>query len=104
MYLYGYFLYLYRVIIKQIEIMKTLKELQNSNKEVIFFELYNFVTTEIKNDAVLDIIKTALLGVQSDDVINYQPAFIISELCAKGYLNTALSDTLSQFAINSNYK
>ena len=83
--------------------MKTVQELQNSNKEVIFFELYNFVTTEIKNDTVLDIIKTALLGIQTEEVLKYQPAFIISELCAKGYLNTALSDTLGQFAINSNY-
>ena len=83
--------------------MRTLKELQNATKEVMFFELYNFVTTGIKNDVALDVVKTALLGVQTEEVLKFTEAFIISELAAKGYLNTALSDTLSQFAINSNY-
>lgn len=63
--------------------MKTLAELRNSTKEERFLNIFTFVTTQLKNSTSVDIIKKALRGFQDEEVMNWNEAFIISELSCK---------------------
>jgi hypothetical protein len=63
--------------------MKTLTELKNLTKEERFLDIFTFVTTGLKNSTSVDIIKKALRGFQDEEVLNWNEAFIISELSCK---------------------
>jgi hypothetical protein len=78
--------------------MKTIKELINLSKEERFLEIFNYVTKEIKTNGELIIVKQALTGEQNKIIIGYEPAFIISELCQKGYINMHQSSCLIDMA------
>ena len=78
--------------------MKTYNELAKANKEERFSEVLTFVTTKIKNSAVLEVVKDALLGIQSKDVMLLNETAIISELCAKAFISAKQSDCLIELA------
>jgi len=78
--------------------MKTYNELARMTKEERFNEVFGFVTTGIKNNAVLEVVKDALLGIQSEDVMFLTEAKTISELCAKGFISAKQSDCLIEMA------
>lgn len=78
--------------------MKTYSELTKATKEERFNEVFVFVTTSIKNTAVLSVVKDSLLGIQSEDVMMIEETAIISELCAKAYLSAKQSDCLIEMA------
>lgn len=78
--------------------MKTYNELIKINKQERFGEILSYVTNEIKNSAMLDVVKKALLGIQDKEVMSVKETFIISELCAKSYLSLAQSDCLIELS------
>ena len=78
--------------------MKTYNELTKVTKEERFNEIFVFVTTQIKNTAVLEVVKDALLGIQSEDVMILNETKIISELCAKAYISAKQSDCLIELS------
>lgn len=78
--------------------MKTYNELTKATKEERFNDVLVFVTTQIKNTSVLEVVKTALLGIQSEDVIMLNETKIISELCAKSYISAKQSDCLIELS------
>lgn len=78
--------------------MKTYNELAKASKEERFCEVLTFVTTKIKNTAFLEVVKDALLGLQTEDVMFIAEAAIISKLCAKAFISAKQSDCLIEFA------
>jgi Trp operon repressor len=78
--------------------MKTYNELVNSTKEERFNEVLNFVTKMIKNDTVLEVVKTALLGTQTEEVLMLSETAIIAELCTKSFISAKQSDCLIELA------
>jgi len=78
--------------------MKTYNELTKATKEERFSEVFLFVTTKIKNTSVLEVVKDALLGIQSEDVMFLNETAIISELCAKAFISVKQSECLIEMA------
>lgn len=78
--------------------MRTYKELAKATKEERFMEVFLFVTTKIKNTAVLEVVKDSLLGIQNEDVMLLTETSIISELCTKGFISAKQSDCLIEMA------
>ena len=78
--------------------MKTYNELARMTKEERFNEVFVFVTTGIKNKTVLEVVKDSLLGIKSEDVMSLHETKIISELCAKSFINAKQSDCLIEMA------
>ena len=77
--------------------MTTLSALQNMTSLERFQIILNYATTELKNNVVKDIFKKALKGHQDNEVLNFEPAFIVSELACKGYLPMNQEQTISSF-------
>lgn len=77
--------------------MKSLAELQTMSKEERFAIIFNFVTTSLKNETVVDIMKKAIGGIQDSEVLSFSPALIVSELAAKGYLGKGQDECLKNF-------
>ena len=91
--------YIYIIIITQKQrTMKTYNELARMTKEERFNEVFVFVTTGIKNNTVLEVVKDSLLGIQSEDVMSLHETKIISELCAKAFISAKQSDCLIEMA------
>jgi len=78
--------------------MKTYNELTKATKQERFNEVFLFVTTKIKNTSVLEVVKDALLGIQSEDVMFLNETAIISELCAKAFISVKQSECLIEMA------
>jgi hypothetical protein len=77
--------------------MTTLEALQNMTSLERFQIILNYATTELKNNVVKDIFKKALKGNQDNEVLNFEPAFIVSELACKGYIPMNQEETISSF-------
>jgi len=77
--------------------MTTLAALQNMTSLERFQTILNYATTELKNNVVKDIFKKALKGNQDNEVLNFKPAFIVSELACKGYIPMNQEETISSF-------
>ena len=78
--------------------MKTYNELARMTKEERFNEVFVFVTTGIKNNTVLEVVKDSLLGIKSKGVMSLHETRIISELCAKAFINAKQSNCLIEMA------
>ena len=78
--------------------MKTYNELTNLTKEERFSEILNFVTTQIKNNVTLEVIRKSITGEQDKEVQSFKPALLISELCAKSFISAKQSDCLIELA------
>jgi hypothetical protein len=73
---------------------KSYNELAGMNKQERFFCIFSFVTTQIKNEAIAEIIKSALMGRCDENIKSFAPAFTISELAAKGFIGSKSADCL----------
>lgn len=70
-----------------------MENLESLTKTERFNVVLNYVTN-LKNETSKDVMKKALLGNQDNEVISWNEAFYISELCAKGFISAKQSDAL----------
>ena len=75
--------------------MENFNELARMSSVERFICVLEFVTTGIKNDAVLEATKKALLGRNETKI---EELITISELCAKSFINSIQSDCLIDLA------